>query len=122
LDVYQPNQSKKKGKLKIFFGYASGVGTTYTMLDSAHTQLKQSIDVVVGYIGSHTNPETINLIKGLPVLPPKIFAGKNESYIEFDIDTALERKPELIIVDNLALRGCETKSGSRISKNSLMQG
>ena len=97
---YQP--ANKKGRLKIFFGYATGVGTTYAMLDSAHGQLKRNIDVIVGYIGPHTNAETIGLLNGLPVLPPKVVGHKNRLKLEFDIDTALVRKPELIIVDELA--------------------
>ena len=102
MQSYQPNPANKKGKLKIFFGYATGVGTTHSMLYSAHNKLKKNIDVIVGYIESHTNPETISLLKGLPVLPPKAVGNKNCLELEFDIDAALKRKPELIIVDELA--------------------
>ncbi len=100
--VNQGNLAKKKGKLKIFFGYATGVGKTYSMLDEAHIQLKKSIDVVVGYIEPHTISETIHLLNGLPSLPPKVVVNKNRSYMEFDVDAALDRKPELILVDELA--------------------
>jgi len=102
LEVNQARKSKKKGKLKIFFGYATGVGKTYSMLDDAHSELRKGIDVVVGYIQPHTKPETIHLLDGLFALPPKVVVKNNRSYMEFDIDAALNRKPELILVDELA--------------------
>lgn len=102
MEVDQDSVSKKKGKLKIFFGYATGVGKTYSMLDDAHSQLREGIDVVVGYIEPHTKPETIHLLDGLFALPPKVVVNNNRSYMEFDIDAALNRKPELILVDEIA--------------------
>lgn len=96
------NEQKRKGRLKIFFGYAAGVGKTYAMLDDAQEQLRCGIDVVAGYIEPHTRPETINLLSGLPALPPKIVDHKNIQLKEFDLDAALQRKPELILVDELA--------------------
>ena len=90
------------GKLKIFFGYAAGVGKTYAMLEEAQTQLKSGIDVVVGFVEPHTCPETIQLLNGLPTLPPKAVEHKDILIKEFDLDTALNRKPELIVVDELA--------------------
>ena len=94
-----PNQ---KGKLKIFFGYAAGVGKTYAMLDEAREQLKNGVDVVVGYVEPHMRPETMHLLEGLPFIPPKIIEYKNIELKEFDLDAALDRKPSLILVDELA--------------------
>ncbi|QLY79817.1 sensor histidine kinase KdpD [Clostridium intestinale] len=96
------SENNKKGKLKIFFGYAAGVGKTYAMLDDAQEQIKCGVDVVVGYIEPHARPETMELIEGLPILPCKNIAYKNISLKEFDLDGALKRKPELILVDELA--------------------
>lgn len=90
------------GKLKIFFGYAAGVGKTYAMLEEAQTQLKSGIDVVVGFVEPHTCPETIQLLNGLPTLPPKVLEHEDIRIKEFDLDTALNRRPELIVVDELA--------------------
>jgi two-component system sensor histidine kinase KdpD len=95
-----------RGKLKIFFGAAAGVGKTYTMLESARTQHRtqqpESIDVVIGYVDTHKRAETEALLEGLEILPPKIIEYKNVKLREFDIDEALKRNPDLILVDELA--------------------
>lgn len=92
----------KRGKLKIFFGYAAGVGKTYAMLDAAHAAKKAGVDVVVGYIEPHTRPETLALLDGLELLPNLEFKYKGITLKEFDLDGAIRRKPELILVDELA--------------------
>lgn len=97
------------GKLKIFFGYAPGVGKTYAMLDEAQSQLRNGMDVVVGYIEPHTCPETIQLLAGLPTLPPTVVGDKTSSLKEFDLDAALSRRPGLILVDELA--HCNAEGG-----------
>ncbi|TGE35143.1 sensor histidine kinase KdpD [Desulfosporosinus fructosivorans] len=102
LEGIRSNESRETGKLKIFFGYAAGVGKTYAMLDDAREQLKSGIDVVVGYVEPHTRPETMQLLDGLPVLPPKVVEHKNIQLKEFDLDAALKRKAQLILVDELA--------------------
>lgn len=96
------NEPRRLGRLKIFFGYAAGVGKTYAMLDEAQERFKGGIDVVVGYVEPHTRPDTIQLLNGLPTLHPKIVNYKNIQIKEFDLDAALQRKPELILVDELA--------------------
>ncbi|HYE69295.1 MAG TPA: sensor histidine kinase KdpD [Anaerovoracaceae bacterium] len=92
----------QKGRLKIFLGYASGVGKTYSMIDDAHEKMNSGMDVVVGYVDPHSSPETLKILDGLPALPLKIISHGNLQLKEFDLDAALERKPELIIVDELA--------------------
>lgn len=96
------NEAKKTGKLKIFFGYAAGVGKTYAMLDDAQEQQKSGVDVVVGYVEPHTRPETMQLLEGLPAISPKVLQHKNIELKEFDLDEALKRRPQLILVDELA--------------------
>ncbi len=102
LETMRSDQSGKKGKLKIFLGYAAGVGKTYSMLDAAHEKLKSGVDVVVGYIEPHSRPETMRLLAGVPALPMKAIQHRNLQVKEFDLDAAIERKPELILVDELA--------------------
>ena len=63
--------TKKSGKLKIFFGYAAGVGKTYAMLQAAHQAKERGIDVVAGYIEPHARPQTMALLDGLEQLPGK---------------------------------------------------
>ena len=93
---------KSRGQLKIFFGFAAGVGKTYTMLEAAHAEQKQGVDVVCGYIEPHTRPETMALVEGLEKLPVKLVPHGEIQLKEFDLDEALKRKPELILVDELA--------------------
>ena len=98
-----PEEKKDRaGKLKIFFGYSAGVGKTYAMLREAHDCLSHGTDVVVGYIEPHTRAETMKLVEGLPVLHTRKVAYKNIVLSEFDLDGALERRPRLILVDELA--------------------
>ncbi|WP_300383835.1 sensor histidine kinase KdpD [Clostridium sp.] len=100
--INENEEKNKKGKLKIFFGYAAGVGKTYAMLDAAHAARKSGIDVVVGYIEPHTRPETLALLEGLEVLPKLEVKYKGITLKEFNLDEALKRKPQLILVDELA--------------------
>lgn len=96
-----------QGKLKIFFGYAAGVGKTYAMLDDALEQLRSGLDVIVGYVEPHTRPETMQLLDGLPVLLPRMIKYRNIDLRELDLDAALQRKPNIIIVDELAHTNAE---------------
>lgn len=93
---------KTEGKLKIFFGYAAGVGKTYSMLEAAHTALKEGIDVVAGYVEDHKGTQTQVLLKGLEHIPPLTVKYQGIQLKEFDIDEALRRRPQLILVDELA--------------------
>jgi len=102
LEDIQTHQDQKPGRLKIFFGYAAGVGKTYAMLNEAQEQYRCGLDVLVGYIEPHTRPETMRLLHGLPALPPKKILYRNLQLKEFDLDEALKRRPELILVDELA--------------------
>ena len=94
--------TQSRGTLKIFFGYAAGVGKTYAMLEAAHTAQAQGIHVLAGYIEPHTRPETMALMKGLECLPTRSVQHGDVQLREFDLDAALRRKPELILVDELA--------------------
>lgn len=101
--IYEPQpEEPKQGKLKIFFGYASGVGKTYAMLKAAHSAKDQGFDVVVGYIERHTRPDTLALLDGLEQLPTKTIDYKGIELKEFDLDMALKRRPQIILVDELA--------------------
>jgi two-component system sensor histidine kinase KdpD len=92
----------KRGNLKIYFGYSSGVGKTYTMLKDAHQELRRGVDVVVGYIDPHSSAETMELMEGLEVLPFKLIASSEGMLTEFNLDGALFRKPRIILVDEMA--------------------
>jgi two-component system sensor histidine kinase KdpD len=88
-----------RGKLTIFLGMAPGVGKTYAMLDRARALKAKGVDVVVGLAETHGRGETAALAEGLEVLPR---AGGAGAYGELDLDAALARRPQLLIVDELA--------------------
>ena len=88
------------GKLKIFFSYAPGTGKTRTMLTAAGEEQKRGVDVVVGYLEKYCDAEPPE--DGLEYLPPRQIRYQGKAYQEFDLDAALERKPELILVDEMA--------------------
>jgi len=92
----------KRGKLKIFFGMAAGVGKTYAMLESARRQKAEGVDVVIGYVETHGRSETAALLDGLEVLPRRQISYRGTTLEEFDVDAALARRPQLILVDELA--------------------
>jgi two-component system, OmpR family, sensor histidine kinase KdpD len=91
-----------RGRLKIFFGANAGVGKTYAMLEAAQAQLKAGRDVVAGVVETHSRSETAALLAGLPQLPPRESKYRGIVMQEFDLDAALARNPELILVDELA--------------------
>ncbi|MFT8392660.1 MAG: sensor histidine kinase KdpD [Liquorilactobacillus ghanensis] len=96
------DSGNKRGKLKIFFGYAAGVGKTYRMLMEAQDLRQEGYDVVVGYIERHGRSATENLIENLEVIPVKTEQHHNILLKEFDLDAALKRQPQIILVDELA--------------------
>ena len=105
-------KGKRRGKLRIYLGYAAGVGKTCAMLNDAHEVQKDGIDVVAGYIEPHARPETTALLEGLELLKPLEISHKGLILKEFDLDRAIRRRPGLILVDELAhtnALGCRHK-------------
>lgn len=93
---------RHEGRLRIFLGMSAGVGKTYAMLRAAHQRLKEGVDVVVGVVETHGRSETLSLVEGLPHVERKKIHYRGADLEEFDIDTILKLKPELVIVDELA--------------------
>lgn len=91
-----------RGKLKIFFGYAAGVGKTYAMLEDAHAFKEKGLDVVAGYIEPHTRADTTALLDGLEQIDCRTIEHRGIRLREFDLDAALARKPQILLVDELA--------------------
>ena len=83
------------------------MGKTYAMLEAAHMEKQQGIDVVAGYIEPHARPKTAALLNGLEVLPTREVLYNGMILNEFDIDMALKRKPQIILVDELAHTNAE---------------
>lgn len=95
-------QRQLRGKLKIFLGYAAGVGKTFAMLEAAHQRLTQGVDVVIGYAETHGRKETEALLAGLEVLPVRQSSYRGITLTDMDLDAVLRRQPQLVLVDELA--------------------
>jgi len=91
-----------RAKLKIFFGFAPGVGKTFRMLQVARDLSAQGVDVVIGLVETHGRKETASLLQSLSLLPRRRVAYRGRTLEEFDLDAALTRRPGLILVDELA--------------------
>jgi len=105
--IQQENHTNTAGKLKIFFGACAGVGKTYAMLQSAHDKKKQGLNVVIGIVETHGRKEIIKLLNNLqemnlPILPSNNLEYHGKIFAEFNLQAALELKPDLIIIDELA--------------------
>jgi two-component system sensor histidine kinase KdpD len=106
-------EKEGQGKLTIFLGAAAGVGKTYAMLEAARDRLAEGTDVVVGIVETHGRAETEALLKGLPSIPRKPLEYKGRTFHEMDLDAILARRPQLVLVDELAHTNIE---GSRHKK------
>ncbi|MDP4224245.1 MAG: sensor histidine kinase KdpD, partial [Bacteroidota bacterium] len=95
-------ERSKRGKLKIFFGMCAGVGKTYTMLKTAHSEKEKGVDLIIGYLETHNRHEIEELQKGLEIVPRKTLTYKSTSLSEMDTDAILTRKPHIVLVDELA--------------------
>ena len=100
--VQADERQQARGKLKIFLGYAAGVGKTYAMLEAAHQRLVEGIDVVAAYIETHGRPETETLLAGLEMLPRRQVEYRGYLLPELDVDAVLARRPALALIDEMA--------------------
>ncbi|MCC6507683.1 MAG: sensor histidine kinase KdpD [Pirellulaceae bacterium] len=111
--IRDDSPDRKRGQLRIFFGYAAGVGKTFAMLENAHRAIAAGRDLVLGYLEPHGRPATERLASSLETLPIREMDHRGVRLKEFDIDAALQRNPEIILVDELAHSNA---AGSRHSK------
>lgn len=97
-----PAAPRKRGRLKVFLGMSPGVGKTYEMLRAARRLKAEGRDVVVGVVETHGRKETMSLLRGLEVMGRSPIAYRDRTLMEFDIDGALTRRPDLLLVDEYA--------------------
>ncbi|WP_184449637.1 sensor histidine kinase KdpD [Rhizobium sp. BK538] len=109
-------RSETRGRLKIFLGAAPGVGKTYEMLVSGRAKVADGVDVVIGVVETHGRKETQALVSGYEIVPRVAVEYKGRSLDEMDLDAILARKPDLVLVDELAHTNAE---GSRHPKRYL---
>jgi two-component system sensor histidine kinase KdpD len=100
--LLQQAKQEGRGRLKIFLGAAPGVGKTYEMLTQARQRKLDGVDVVIGVVETHGRIETDLLTKSLEKIPKKRIPYKGRVLAEMDLDAILQRKPKLVLVDELA--------------------
>ena len=102
-----------RGRFKIYIGMIAGVGKTFRMLQDAHEMLRCGTDVRIGYVETHGRPDTVRMLKGLPVIPRKRVFYKGKEIEEMDLDAILQARPEIVIVDELAHSNVEGQRNAK---------
>ncbi|MBI3890023.1 MAG: universal stress protein [Candidatus Wallbacteria bacterium] len=101
-DFLELVERSRRGRLKVYLGFAAGVGKTYRMLEEAHTLKKRGVDVCVGIVETHGRAETASLIDGLEVIPRRRIEYRAVGIEEMDVERVLLRAPQVVIVDEIA--------------------
>ena len=95
-------EKSRRGKLKVFFGMCAGVGKTYTMLQTSQAEKLKGSDIIIGYLETHNRKETADLAEGFEQIPRKSYEYKSTTVQEMDLDAIIARKPQIVLVDELA--------------------
>lgn len=101
-DFLELVERAKRGRLKVYLGFAAGVGKTYRMLEEAHALKRRGVDVVLGAIEPHGRAETAALIAGLELVPARSFSYRGVTLQEMDVDAVIKRSPQVAIIDEVA--------------------
>jgi two-component system sensor histidine kinase KdpD len=101
-DFLEILRRSKQGRLKLYIGFAAGVGKTYHMLEEAHALHKRGVDVVLGFVETHGRAETAALLEGLEQVPRRQIDYRGVTIEEMDTEAVIARKPEIAIVDEIA--------------------
>ena len=101
-DFLELVQKAKRGRLKLYIGFAAGVGKTYRMLEEAHALKTRGVDVVVGFVESHGRKDTEALVTGLEVVPRRTIEYRGVTIEEMSLNNILKRNPAVALVDELA--------------------
>ena len=101
-DFLEILRRSKRGRLKLYIGFAAGVGKTYRMLEEAHALRRRSVDVVLGFIETHGRGETASLVEGLEQVARSRIEYRGVVIEEMDVAAVIARKPEVVVVDEIA--------------------
>ncbi|SKV06356.1 sensor histidine kinase KdpD [Mycobacteroides abscessus subsp. abscessus] len=97
-----PDGLRARGTLRIYLGAAPGVGKTFAMLNEAHRRAGRGTDVVAAVVETHGRSKTAELLDGLELIPPKEMVYRGTAMYELDVDAVLERRPALVLIDEMA--------------------
>ena len=100
-DFLELVERARRGRLKLYLGFAAGVGKTYRMLEEAHALKKRGVDVVLGFVETHGRAETAALVEGLEVIARRKVAYRGVDVEEMDLEAILARKPAVAVVDEI---------------------
>ncbi|MFL5421387.1 MAG: histidine kinase, partial [Myxococcales bacterium] len=100
-DFLELVERARRGRLKLYVGFAAGVGKTYRMLQEAHELRKRGVDVVVAFVEPHGRAETIALVEGLEVVPRRRIDYRGVPVEEMDLEAVLARRPQVAVVDEI---------------------
>src|SRR3989442_15320593 len=100
-DFLELVERARRGRLKLYVGFAAGVGKTYRMLQEAHDLRRRGVDVVVAYIETHGRAETAALVEGLEVVPRRRIEYRGVPVEEMDVEAAVRRRPQIAVVDEI---------------------
>src|SRR5205823_3454477 len=106
-------RQQQRGRLKVYLGFAAGVGKTYEMLQEGHRLKRQGVNAVIGFVETHNRAETAGLVEGLEQVPRRKIEYRGVVLEEMDLDAVLARRPEVALVDELAHTNAP---GSRYAK------
>ena len=101
-EVYSLRTLRKRGQLKVFLGYAPGVGKTFSMLSEAHRRVQRGEDIVIGFVEPHDRRETTELTQGLEQVPLKTIEYRGKVFEELDTAAVLARRPAWVLIDEMA--------------------
>src|SRR5438270_14102073 len=101
-DSFLKSSPPKRGSLRIFLGYAAGVGKTYAMLEEAQRRRAAGVDIVIGYFEPHGRKDTIEKARGLEVIPRRTVTYRDTRFEEMDTEAILARHPQVCVVDEFA--------------------
>ncbi|MBX9918309.1 MAG: histidine kinase, partial [Mycolicibacterium frederiksbergense] len=102
MDDGQVTDRAKRGELRIYLGAAPGVGKTFAMLGEAHRRLERGTDLVAAVVETHGRTKTAELLDGIEIVPPRYIEYRGTRFPELDVDAVLARRPEVVLVDELA--------------------
>ncbi|WNG80938.1 sensor histidine kinase KdpD [Mycobacterium sp. ITM-2016-00316] len=102
MDDGQVTDRAKRGELRIYLGAAPGVGKTFAMLGEAHRRLERGTDLVAAVVETHGRTKTAELLEGIEIVPPRYIEYRGARFPELDVDAVLARRPEVVLVDELA--------------------
>ncbi len=101
-DFLEMLRQSRRGRLKLYIGFAAGVGKTYRMLEEAHALHKRGVGVVLGYIETHGRVETERLVDGLEIVPRRRIEYRGVVVEEMDLEAVIARRPDIVVVDEIA--------------------